>query len=296
VRARWKIEDLARGQWQLVVHELPPGTSSQKVLEEIEELTNPKVKTGKKALSADQVQLKATRAVGAGRCARRVQQGCAGAPGLRAQEPHGRAAGADHHAAGAHQPGVQQPINLTMVGRDGRPTPEEPAPDAGRVDRLPPSHGAAPHPARLQKVLDRIHVLEGRQLVLLNIDEVIRIIRNADEPKPALIERFALSDRQAEDILEIRLRQLARLEAIKIEQELKGLREDQGRLEDILGSPATLKRTVIKEIEADAKPVRRRPPHPDPGREEGGGRDPRGRRTGDRGRQPEGLGAGAQGP
>ena len=60
VRARWTIEDLARGQWQLVVHELPPGVSAQKVLEEIEELTNPKVKAGKKALSQDQQQLKQT--------------------------------------------------------------------------------------------------------------------------------------------------------------------------------------------------------------------------------------------
>src|SRR5207237_3006606 len=106
---------------------------------------------------------------------------------------------------------------------------------------------------RLSKVLERIHVLEGRQLVLLNIDEVIRIIRNADEPKDALIARFGLSDRQAEDILEIRLRQLARLEAIRIEQELKELREQQGKLEDIIGSPAALKRAVIREIEADAK-------------------------------------------
>jgi DNA gyrase/topoisomerase IV subunit A len=102
-------------------------------------------------------------------------------------------------------------------------------------------------------VLDRIHVLEGRQLVLLNIDEVIRIIRNADEPKAALIERFSLSDRQAEDILEIRLRQLARLEAIKIEQELSQLRDERQKLEDILASPAALKRTVIREIETDAK-------------------------------------------
>jgi len=106
---------------------------------------------------------------------------------------------------------------------------------------------------RLGKIRDRIHVLEGRQLVLLNIDEVIRIIRHADEPKPALIERFKLSDRQAEDILDIRLRQLARLEAIKIEQELKALREDAAKLEEILGSPAALKRLLIKEIEADTK-------------------------------------------
>jgi topoisomerase-4 subunit A len=106
---------------------------------------------------------------------------------------------------------------------------------------------------RLDKVLARIHILEGRQLVLLNIDEVIRIIRQSDEPKPALIERFKLSERQADDILDIRLRQLARLEAIKIEQELKELREEQGRLEDILGSAASLRRLMVKEIEADAK-------------------------------------------
>jgi topoisomerase-4 subunit A len=106
---------------------------------------------------------------------------------------------------------------------------------------------------RLGKVLDRIHILEGRQLVLLNIDEVIAIIRQSEEPKAALIERFKLSDRQAEDILEIRLRQLARLEAIKIEQELSELRIEQGKLEEILGSPAALRRLMVKEIEADAK-------------------------------------------
>jgi topoisomerase-4 subunit A len=106
---------------------------------------------------------------------------------------------------------------------------------------------------RLSKVLDRIHILEGRQLVLLNIDEVIAIIRQSDEPRAALMARFQLSERQAEDILEIRLRQLARLEAIKIEQELATLRGEQTRLEDVLGSPASLRRLMVKEIEADAK-------------------------------------------
>jgi topoisomerase-4 subunit A len=102
-------------------------------------------------------------------------------------------------------------------------------------------------------VLDRIHILEGRQLVLLNIDEVIAIIRQSDEPKAALMARFNLTDRQAEDILEIRLRQLARLEAIKIEQELSELRTEQGKLEEIINSPAALRRLMVKEIEADAK-------------------------------------------
>ena len=77
--------------------------------------------------------------------------------------------------------------------------------------------------ARLEKVLDRIHVLEGRSLVLLNIDRVIAIIRNADDPKADLIKEFGLTDRQADDILEIRLKQLARLAAIAIEKELAQL-------------------------------------------------------------------------
>jgi topoisomerase-4 subunit A len=82
---------------------------------------------------------------------------------------------------------------------------------------------------------------------------VIHIIRNSDEPKAALIERFKLSEIQAEDILEIRLRQLARLEAIKIEQELAELRKEKQMLQDLLDNPASMKRAIIKEIESDAK-------------------------------------------
>ena len=112
------------------------------------------------------------------------------------------------------------PINLTMIGADGRPTQKSLRQILAEWVQFRMATVERRTQHRLAKVLDRIHVLEGRQLVLLNIDEVIRIIRAADEPKPALIARFKLSDRQAEDILEIRLRQLARLEAIKIEQEL----------------------------------------------------------------------------
>jgi topoisomerase-4 subunit A len=105
---------------------------------------------------------------------------------------------------------------------------------------------------RLAKANDRIHILEGRHIVFLNIDEVIHLIRESDEPKPALIERFLLSDRQAEDILEIRLRQLARLEGIKIEQELEKLRGEKDELIKLLESDTLLRRLVIKEIKADA--------------------------------------------
>ena len=253
VRARWKIEDLARGQWQLVVTELPPGTSAQKVLEEIEELTNPKVKAGKKTLSTEQTQLKtallAVLDAVRDESSKEAKVRIVFEPKTRTVEQQ------DLITTLLAQTSLESsaPINLTMIGSDGRPTQKSLRQILAEwiAFRVVTVQRRTQH--RLTRVLDRIHVLEGRQLVLLNIDEVIRIIRAADEPKAALIERFQLSDRQAEDILEIRLRQLARLEAIKIEQELKDLRVEQGKLEDILGSPASLKRTLIKEIEADAR-------------------------------------------
>lgn len=253
VRARWKIEDLARGQWQLVVTELPPGASTQRVLEEIEELTNPKIKTGKKALSADQVQLKAT-ILGLLDAAR--DESNREASVRLVFEPKSRAIAPQEliTALLAHTSlESSASINLTMIGGDGRPTLKslrqiltEWIFFRQQTVKLRTEH-------RLANVLARIHILEGRQLVLLNIDEVIRIIRESDEPRQALIEAFGLSERQADDILDIRLRQLARLEAIKIEQELVEQRDRQKKFEDILSSPTALKRTVIKEIEADAK-------------------------------------------
>jgi topoisomerase-4 subunit A len=253
VRARWKIEDLARGQWQLVVTELPPGTSAQKVLEEIEELTNPKVKAGRKTLSAEQTQLKATVFAVLDKVRDESNKDAA----VRIVfEPQSRNTDQQEliTALLAYTSlESSTPINLTMVGSDGRPTQKSLAQLLGEWVRFRVRTIELRSRHRLAKVAERIHILEGRQLVLLAIDEVIAIIRAADEPKAALVERFALSERQADDILDIRLRQLARLEAIRIEQELKELRGEAARLGEILASPAALKRTVIREIEADAK-------------------------------------------
>ncbi|MEO7940138.1 MAG: DNA topoisomerase IV subunit A, partial [Burkholderiaceae bacterium] len=253
VRARWTIEELARGQWRLIVNELPPNVSTQRVLEEIEELTNPKVRAGKKALSQEQTQLKAS--VLAVLDTVRDESSKDAAVRLVLEPKTSRISQHELiHTLLAHTSlETSAPINLTMIGLDRRPTQkslremlqEWIAFRAQTIERR------SRH--RLAKVLDRIHILEGRQLVLLNIDEVIAIIRQADEPRQALMARFNLSERQAEDILEIRLRQLARLEAIKIEQELKGLREDQKKLDEILGSPTALRRLMVREIEQDAK-------------------------------------------
>ena len=253
LRARWKVEELARGQWQLVVTELPHGISTQKVLEEIEEISNPKVKTGKKAVTPDQLQLKNT-LLGVLDAVR--DESNKDAAVRLVFEPKSRAVSVDEltNVLLAHTSlECSLSINLTMVGLNGKPVQKTLRQMLLEWLAFRQSTVERRSQHRLDKALDRIHILEGRQQVLLNIDEVIRIIRNSDEPKPALIEAFRLSDRQAEDILEIRLRQLARLEAIKIEQELAALRLEADKLRDILGSPATLKKLLIKEIEADAK-------------------------------------------
>jgi topoisomerase-4 subunit A len=253
VRARWKIEDLARGQWQLVVNELPPGVSTQRVLEEIEDITNPKVKAGKKALTAEQTQLKA--AMLSVLDVVRDESSKDAAVRLVFEPKTSRISQEDFITTLLAQTSLEtsSPINLTMVGIDGKPTQKSLRQMLNEWIAFREITVEKRSRHRLGKVQDRIHILEGRQLVLLNIDEVIAIIRAADEPKAALIARFNLSERQAEDILEIRLRQLARLEAIKIEQELSGLRDEQKKLEDILASPAALRRLLVKEIEADAK-------------------------------------------
>ena len=106
---------------------------------------------------------------------------------------------------------------------------------------------------RLDKIIDRLHILEGLLIAYLNIDEVIRIIRQADKPKPALVKKFKISDRQAESILEIKLRQLAKLEEIRIKAEQKELNEERKTLDLLLKSANRLKTLIKKEIKADAE-------------------------------------------
>ena len=144
-------------------------------------------------------------------------------------------------------------MNLVMIGNDGRPRQKglKEILSEWVAFRVATVTRRTQH--RLGKVKDRMHILEGRLTVLLNIDKVIKIIRNSDEPKADLIKEFKLSDRQAEDILDIRLRQLARLEGIKIEQELKELKAERDDLEGLLQNDTVLRKRIIKEIESDMK-------------------------------------------
>lgn len=252
-RARWHFEDMARGQWQLVVTELPPGASSQKILETIEDLTNPKPRAGKKSLSAEQQQTKAL--VLNMLDSVRDESGKQDPVRLVFEPKSSRVDRNEFVNMLLVRTGLEGnvPINLVCIDTDGRPGQRtlRQILESWLAFRAQTVTRRTRH--RLDKVLDRIHILEGRSIVYLNVNEVIRTIREADDPRAALMERFRLSERQADDILEMRLRQLARLEGIRIEQELAQKREDRLALQELLDDTAAFKRLVIREIEADAK-------------------------------------------
>ncbi|MDD2884049.1 MAG: DNA topoisomerase IV subunit A [Dechloromonas sp.] len=257
VRAQWKIEALARGQWRLVITELPPGVSTATVMSEIEACSNPvaKEKAGKKVFTPEQLNLKAAFLSAIGESGVRDESGKEHAIRL-VIEPASSRQGQDDliRLLLAHTSlETNASINLTVLGLTGTPrqgTLYDMIAEWCRF-RLATVTRRTRH--RLSAAEKRIHILEGRQAILLDIDKVIKVIRESDDPKADLIAHFKLSEIQAEDILEIRLRQLARLEGIKIGEELAKLRQEAAGLNALLDSEAALRNCVASEIEADAK-------------------------------------------
>ncbi|HEX6833636.1 MAG TPA: DNA topoisomerase IV subunit A [Rudaea sp.] len=144
-------------------------------------------------------------------------------------------------------------INLNMIGLDGKPQVKtlKQILTEWLTFRTNTVRRRLQH--RLDKVERRLHLLEGLRIAFLNLDEVIRIVRTEEEPKPVLIARFKLSDEQADYILETRLRQLARLEEMKINAERDELEEERARIAVTLKSPAKLKTLIKDELSADAE-------------------------------------------
>ncbi|MFC3717270.1 DNA topoisomerase IV subunit A [Luteimonas soli] len=144
-------------------------------------------------------------------------------------------------------------VNLNIIGLDGRPQVKNLKAILSEWLSFRADTVTRRLNHRLEKVERRLHLLEGLLVAFLNLDEVIRIIRTEDEPKAALIARFELSDEQAEYILETKLKQLARLEEMKIRGEQDELDSERDRLIATLGSKAKLKKLIKDELLADAK-------------------------------------------
>ncbi|MDO5356237.1 MAG: DNA topoisomerase IV subunit A [Conchiformibius sp.] len=253
VRARYQTEKLARGQWRIIVSELPPHTNAQKILAEIEEQTNPKPKAGKKQLTQEQLNTKKLML----ELLERVRDESDSEQPVRLVfEPKSARTEPEHFintlmAQTSLEGNV--PVNLVMMGADNRPAQKNLKTILQEWLDYRTDTVTRRLQHRLAQVEKRIHILQGRQIVFLNIDEVIQIIREADEPKAELMDAFGLSEIQADDILEIRLRQLARLEGIKLENELNELAAEQGSLKHLLDDPKAKQKQIIKEIQADAK-------------------------------------------
>ena len=144
-------------------------------------------------------------------------------------------------------------VNLNIIGLDGKPQVKNLRQLLGEWLAFRTDTVTRRLRHRLQKVERRLHLLDGLLTAFLNLDEVIRIIRTEDEPKPVLMARFGLSDEQAEYILETRLRQLARLEEMKIRGEQDALAKEREQIAATLDSKAKLKKLVKDELLADAK-------------------------------------------
>lgn len=252
VRARYTFEEMQRGHWRLIVTELPPNTSAQRVLNEVGEITNPKIRPGKKTLSAEQQQAKAAMLALLDTVRDESDKDT---PTRLVFEPKSKNVNRDEFVnALLAQTSLESNVsmNLVMVGSDGKPRQKSLVDILNEWLAFRLLTVRRRTQFRLDKTLERIHIMEGRHLVYLNLDEVIAIIRDSDDPKEALMARFPLSEVQVEDILEIRLRQLARLVGIKIEAELAELNKTKNSLERLLGSEKLMRNQVAKEIAQDA--------------------------------------------
>ena len=252
-RCKWKVETLARGQWQVIVTELPPTTSAKRVMSEIEELTNPKPKEKGGKVSATQSNLKQ---LILGSLEKVNDESDKDNKVRLVLEPRSSRQDPDEfmRLMLAHTSLEENfSANLVVLGLDGRPARKNIHEILSEWVQFRVSTVTRRTQFRLNQVERRIHILEGRNIVFLNIDKVIRVIRESDEPKPDLMKAFKLTEIQAEDILEIRLRQLARLEGIKIQNELKELKVERKGLKELLGSESEMRKLVAKEIREDAK-------------------------------------------
>ncbi|MDH5210352.1 MAG: DNA topoisomerase IV subunit A, partial [Betaproteobacteria bacterium] len=258
VKCKWETEQLARGQWRVVVTELPHGVSVRQVMEEIEALANPRPGLGKKEVSQEQKRLKQF-------ILDQIDQG-----GVRDEsdrrsklrlviEPRSsRQKPEELMAALLARTSLETryAVNMTWLGLDGLPETKglaEILREWGEW-RLQTVRRRTEH--RLDKCEARLHIVLGRLLAYVRIDEIIQLIRASDDPaeaKQKMMAKWKFSERQAEDIVNIRLGQLTKLDGVKLNDERKTLEAESKDLKSILGNDKELKKLVVRELDADAR-------------------------------------------
>src|SRR6267142_575787 len=256
LRCKWDKELLARGQWRIVVTELPHGVSVRQVMEEIEGLANPKPGFGKKEVTQEQKRLKQfilDQVEGVrDESDRKSKLRLVIEPRSSRQIPEEMMAALLVHTSLESR----YALNLTWLGLDGLPETK------GIVEILREWGDWRCQTVRrrtqfrLDRVQERIEIVLGRLLAYAKIDEIIKLIRASEdqpEAKQKLRDKFKFTERQAEDIVNLRLGQLTKLDGVKLNDERKGLEAERKELKTLLGDEKELKKVVVKELAEDAK-------------------------------------------
>ena len=256
VRAKYEKEMLARGQWRIVVTEMPHGVSCRQVMEEIEALANPKVLGNRKEISQDQRRLKQfildqVETV-RDESDRKSRLRLVIEPRSSRIDPEEMVAALMVHTSLE----TRYAVNLTWLGLDGLPETK------GIVEVLREWGGfrVATVRRRTQFRLDqceaRLHIVLGRLLAFVKIDEIIKLIRSSEdqsEAKQNLRDKYKFSERQAEDIVNLRLGQLTKLDGVKLNDERKALEAERKSLKELLADEKELKKLVVTELMEDSK-------------------------------------------
>jgi topoisomerase-4 subunit A len=256
LRCKWERENLARGQWRIVVTELPHGVSVRQVLEEIEGLANPKPGFGKKEVTQEQKRLKQfilDQVEGVrDESDRKSKLRLVIEPRSSRQVPEEMMAALLVHTSLESR----YALNLTWLGLDGLPETK------GIVEVLREwgewrcETVRRRTQFRLAKCEERLHIVLGRLLAYVKIDEIIKLIRASEDQtdaKEKLRSKYRFTERQAEDIVNLRLGQLTKLDGVKLNDERKVLEAERKELKTLLGDEKELKKLVTRELADDAK-------------------------------------------
>jgi topoisomerase-4 subunit A len=256
LRCKWEKEALARGQWRIVITELPHGVSAKQVQQELDALADPKPGFGKKEVTQEQKRLKQfildqVETV-RDESDRKSKLRLVIEPRTSKINPDEMMTALMVHTSLE----TRYAINLTWLGLDGLPETK------GIVEVLREwgdwrvATVRRRTQFRLERVQERLELVLGRLLAFARIDEIIKLIRASEdqgEARLSLQKKYKFTERQSEDIVNLRLGQLTKLDGIKLNDERKALEADRKALKEILGDEKELKKLVVRELEDDAK-------------------------------------------
>src|SRR5262245_33879119 len=256
LRCKWEKEQLARGQWRVVVTELPHGVSVKQVMEEIEALANPKAQGNKKEVSQEQRRMKQfilDQVEGArDESDRKSKLRLVIEPRSSRQDPE------ELMAALMVNTSLESryAVNLTWLGLDGLPETKGVVDILREWGELRVATVRRRPSFRLTRANERHEIVMGRLLAFVKIDEIIKLIRASEdqaEAKLNLQKKYKFTERQSQDIVDLRLGQLTKLDGIKLNDERKALEAERKELKGILDDEKELKKLVVKELDDDAK-------------------------------------------